>query len=149
MPELCNGQLVEALGLALETMGFVSLSPPEGPTQAPDDPVIVQVEYHNPRRGRVELVTSRDLGRLLLDNTLGADPSEAQALPNPTDPLVELLNIACGRFLKGLAAGSSVQMSMPRVTPFDAGCWESFTSHAGCDVVLAEGIVVAIRIVEE
>src|SRR4051794_34281231 len=99
MPELCNSQLVESLAAALETMAFVSLAPVDEPPTAPTDAVLIRVDFRGARKGRVEMVTSRELGRLLLDNTVGCDPSDTLVMPNPNDPLVELVNITCGMLL--------------------------------------------------
>jgi hypothetical protein len=151
MPELCNSQLVESLAAALETMAFVSLAPVEEPPAAPTDAVLIRVDFRGARKGRVELVTSRDLGRLLLDNTVGCDPSDTLVMPNPNDPLVELVNITCGMLLnRDQASGSMFEMSVPKVTPFDAKMrWESFIAQGNVDVINAEGSVLAIRMTQE
>ena len=149
MPELLNLELVESLATALETMAFISLSPPEGPVSAPEDPVHVRIEFRGARSGRLELVVSRDLGRLLLDNTLGCDASETLVMPNPNDALVELANITCGTLLKRLEGGARCEMQVPVLRPFDAAAeWDELLRDGSADVVLAEGMPVAIRVVE-
>ena len=150
MPELCNSDLVESLASALETMAFISLTPPEEAIQPPDEAVMLRASYGGARCGKVELVTSMSLGRLLVDNTLSCDPSDTLILPNPQDPLVELLNITCGLLLKQRAKGVRFAMHVPEVLPFDtAKQWNKFINGGGCDVLLADGIVVAIRVIED
>jgi hypothetical protein len=149
MPELCNSQLVESLALALETMAFVSLTPPDSPPPAPEEPVLLRIAYHGAGCGCVELVTSMQLGRLLVENTLAGDDSDPAVRPDPQDSLVELLNITCGMILKAQARGRRFEMSVPRVLAFDPNQWEFFLNGGDCDVVLADGIVTAIRMVEE
>jgi hypothetical protein len=149
MPKLLNLELVESLATALETMAFISLSPPEEPLLPPDDPVHVRIEFRGARSGRLELIASRDLGRLLLDNTLAGDASETLVMPNPNDALVELANVVCGTLLKRLPGGSRCEMQVPALRPFDAAAeWDMLVSEGAADVVLAEGMPVAIRIVE-
>lgn len=150
MPELLNLELVESLATALEMMAFISLAPPEGPVVSPpDDPVHVRIEFRGARSGRLELVISRDLGRLLLENTLGCDASETFVMPNPNDALVELANITCGTLLKRLEGGARCEMQVPVLRPFDAAAeWSAFVASGAADVVLAEGMPVAIRVVE-
>lgn len=150
MPELCNSQLVESLAEALETMAFVSLMPPEQPIQPPSEAVYVQAEYNGPRRGRVELVASIDLGKLLVANTIACDPESADEQPSPVDALVELLNVTCGVLLRRTGPGLRFDSVVPRVLPFDTQSqWQDFISRDGCDVVLADGHVVAIRMTQE
>jgi hypothetical protein len=153
MPELRNGQLVESLMAALETMAFVSLQPPDGPVAAPEEAILVSLAFHGARQGRVEVATSEQFGRLLVDNMLGCDPSDPQStdtLPHPHDPLVELVNIATGIVLKTHAPGGRVEMSVPQVLPFDAESqWQTFIASDGCDVLMADSVPVAIRLVEE
>ncbi|MGD0770185.1 MAG: hypothetical protein ABSB42_18540 [Tepidisphaeraceae bacterium] len=153
MPELRNGQLVESLTAALETMAFVSLLPPDGPAPAPDEAILVSLAFRGARQGRVEVATSEQLGRLLVDNMLARDPSDPDStvmLPHPHDPLVELVNIATGIVLKAQTPGGRVEMSVPQVLPFDAESqWQAFIGGEGCDVLMADNVPVAIRLVEE
>jgi hypothetical protein len=153
MPELRNSQLVESLATALETMAFVSLQPPDGPPPAPDEAILLSLAFCGDRRGRLELVTSEHLGRMLLDNMLTCDPADPDGtilLPNPLDPLVELLNIAGGMLLKAQAPDGRVEMSVPQLLPFDPDSqWQSFIAKDGCDVLMADNVPVAIRLAEE
>ncbi|HEY1628805.1 MAG TPA: hypothetical protein VGF52_03035, partial [Tepidisphaeraceae bacterium] len=91
MPELRNSALVESLAMALETMAFISVEPPEGAIEPPDEPVLLRARYGGSCCGKVELVSSLMLGRRLVDNTLNCDSSETLVLPDPRDPLIELL----------------------------------------------------------
>ena len=149
MPELCNTDVVESLASALETMAFISLEPPDAPVQPPDEPILLRARYGGSRCGKVELLTSLMLGRLLVDNTLSCDSSATLILPAPQDPLIELLNITCGTLLRHRAKGVRFAMHVPEIVPFDpATQWDKFISE-GCNVLLADGIVVAIRAVED
>ena len=149
MSNVLNLELVESIATALEMMAFISLSPAEEPLTPPDEPVHVRIEFRGARSGRLELVVSRDLGRLLLDNTLGCDASETLVMPNPNDALVELANITCGTLLKRLEGGSRCEMQVPVLRPFDAAAeWEALVSDGTADVVDAEGMAVAVRVVE-
>lgn len=142
-----NDQLVEAVVSALETMAFISVLPPEAEVQPPDEAVLVRLAFHGCLRGRVELMTSQQLGRLLVDNTLASDPSDTLVLPNPTDPLVELLNITCGLLLRSVGKGARVEMHVPEIVEFDSGSqWSAFVESSGCDVLMADGIPMAIRL---
>ena len=149
MPELRDHRLVESLATALETTGFVSLSPPAEALQPPPHAVLLRVEFHGPKHGRIEMVTSVGLGLQLLQNTLGCDSSETLVFPNPRDPLVEIANITCGLLLKSFGFSCGFDTSVPRVEPFDAAQWPSFVNDQRCDVVDADGFAVAIRLFEE
>ena len=149
MLELCNVDLIEALASALETMAFVTLSPTEGPAKPPDEAVILRIDYHGSGPGQIEMVTSRQLGRLLLDNTLGADPSDSLIMPNPDDPLVEILNVTCGTFLKARSGGRRAEMEVPTVHTFAVDQWARLVSEAKHDLLLADGIPLAVRVVEK
>lgn len=149
MPELCNMQLIESLGMALETMAFMTLSPAAPPVRPPDNPVLIRVQFRGAGSGSIEIVTSIDLGLMLVDSTLGCDSSETLILPNPRDPLVELANITCGLLLKSRPGAQGAEMSVPQVQEFDAPrSWDEFISHVGCDLVCIEDYVVAIRLIE-
>jgi hypothetical protein len=51
--------------------------------------------------------------------------------------------------LKRLPGGSRCEMQVPVLRPFDAAAeWDAFVSDGTADVVLAEGMPVAIRVVE-
>lgn len=146
MPELLNAELVESLATALDAMAFITLAPPEEPLLPPDEPVLIRIAYRGARSGRVELVASRGLGRMLLDNTLAHDPSDTLVMPNPDDALVELANVTSGILLKRFADGARCEMSIPELTPFDAEHeWDAFVASGEADVVIADGSVVAIR----
>ena len=92
MTALRNIELLESLATALEMLAFVSISPVEGEIEPPTDAALVSIEFTGPRRGRVQLACSRELGRMLLDNTLACDPSDTLVMPNPADSLIELVN---------------------------------------------------------
>jgi hypothetical protein len=149
MPELRNSHLVEALASALETMAFITPEFPETIIEAPDEPILLRARYGGSCCGKVELLTSLMLGRRLVDNTLGCDSAETLILPAPQDPLIELLNITCGMMLKQRAKGVRFAMHVPEIVPFDpARQWEKFIGDE-CDLLLADGIVVAIRAIED
>jgi hypothetical protein len=142
--------LVESLASALETMAFVSLMPPEdAEVPPPPEALRLSVEFRGERMGRLDVVTTQNLGRLLVDNTLACgDETEPPVLPNPVDPLVELLNITCGMVLRQLVPHGRIEMRVPKVAPFDAeNDWKKFIA-SGADVVLADGNVIAIRMID-
>jgi hypothetical protein len=150
MLELRNKDLIEALAMALETMAFVTLEPPEGAVEPPDEPILLRSRYGGSRCGKVELLTSLMLGRRLVDNTLSCDSSATLILPPPQDPLVELLNITAGMLLKQQAKGVRFAMHVPEILPFDVKKqWKTFIQSDRCDVLLADGIVIAIRAIED
>lgn len=147
MPELCNTQLVESLAAALETIAFVSVMPPEEPVlAAPQDAVLISAQFSGARCGRIELIASQALGRLLLDNTVAGD-ADGGVVPNPNDPLIELVNITCGMLLKQLVPHKRIEMGVPMVENFDVSTWQSFAAQG--DVLLADGNVVAVRLLEK
>jgi hypothetical protein len=144
-------QLVASLAQALETMAFVSALPPDqasGGAMRPTRAVLVSISYSGPSRGRLELVACESLGRTLAGNILGVEADDPDAVARVSDALGELLNVTCGLLLAARTSErrGRYQMAVPQVRPFVAEQeWDVFTRSPGCQVLDAEGTLLAIR----
>lgn len=152
MTDLKNEYLVESLAAALEIMAFVTLTPPEDDARSapPVGAVLVTVEFSGKRNGQFELIAPRDLGLLLLANTLSCDPSDTLVMPNPGDALIELANIACGMFLKRSGSGPKPEMHVPKLRPYNVDAhWHELIGAGEHDILIADGSTIAVRVIEE
>jgi hypothetical protein len=153
-PHACDVQaashaqiLVESLSDSLEAMAFISLMPLEDsvpPPAAPNDPVRLSLLVRGPFRGMVELAAPLSLGSNLAANifepgTVATDSPEVAA-----DSLRELMNVVCGRFLRGISR-DGCDMELPLLKPMSAEQWQSFVTGPGTAVLDAEGSPIAVR----
>jgi len=135
-----SGDLTCAFAEALETMAFITPGPGRVPFRAPPDGVRVRVGFTGPSAGAVELIADRALGRTLVENTTASAPA---ADADPDDALKELVNVACGLFLRRRPAAGAFELSVPTVTPAGA------TPPAATATVLdLDGHDVAIHLVD-
>ena len=155
MLQLDTATLSETLSGVLEAMTFVSpfqMSAAEALDQPPADPVFASIQFSGVVNGRLELVASESLGRLLAANLLGAEPTDEEAGANAEDVLKELMNVTCGSLIRRCRPDEAEQpqLGLPclRKMPSDPGSWQVFLNQPGTVVMDADGHVVAARFTE-
>jgi hypothetical protein len=145
MPEALNQFALESLADSLETMAFLSPNPIEHPQCPPTDAIMISMRIEGETSGIIEMVASRNLGKLAICNMLGEDPA---SMVQYEDALKELLNTFAGLILRRGSDGArkTTQMSLPTIRPFDGDYWAKFVAAPGAVVVEVEGNPVAIRV---
>jgi chemotaxis protein CheY-P-specific phosphatase CheC len=149
MLEMQNQVVLESLADSFETMAFVFFEPVELPVEPPADAVRVSIPFKSGGSGVVEMVASRNLGRILTANMLGTEPDEAETDQHVDATLREMMNVFGGLMVRRNASqtGKNGELGLPQIEPFDVAQWDEFTKSAGL-VLLAEGSPIAIRIRE-
>ena len=146
MLETLNQFALESLADSFETMAFLSPNLAEQPYEPPTEAVLLSLSFTNGACGIVEMVASRNLGKLAASNMLGA---EILSPAQNDDALKELLNIFGGLMLRRWISqsGEKVKMSLPQMREFKTILeWHNFVASPGATVLDVEGNVVALRV---
>ena len=133
---------VEALAECLEAMAFVSLFPTDILPDHVNDAVLVRIDFTGNRSGTLELLVSRDLGRLIVDGIAShGSCSAAQA----EDAIKEIANMVCGRTLRSIEG--NYDLKLPSAVPILTDeQWATFTTADDTVVLDAEGLPIALRL---
>ncbi|HEX3355998.1 MAG TPA: hypothetical protein VHS31_03360 [Tepidisphaeraceae bacterium] len=146
MLEALNQFALESLADSFETMAFMSPNLAEEPYEPPTNAVLLSLKFANGSCGTVEMVASRNLGKVAASNMLGDD---LQSPAQHDDALKELLNIFGGLMLRRWTSQSreTIRMSLPQMREFDTLAeWSAFIASPGTTVLNVEGNVVAMRV---
>lgn len=146
MPDTCDIAL-STLTKTLEQMAFLAVWPAERTLELPGDAVYGCIGYDGPQRGRLELLTTRQLGAVLAANILAAaGPDDSEAQTRACDAIREVLNVTCGGILRHEPASSVLwRMGLPHVEPCEAQRWVRLLTEEGFEQLEAEGLPLAIR----
>jgi CheY-specific phosphatase CheX len=146
MPEIQQETALQALADALETMAFVTPTPPEGAPVVPPDAVVVSIRFTGRVNGQLRIGTSRQFGRAMVTNLLGESPEDGDGTQRADDFLMELANITCGLMIRRtLGKAEGIEMALPEVAPVgEAGQWDRLIADAGQGVLDVEGFPVAL-----
>jgi CheY-specific phosphatase CheX len=135
--EIFSGSLLSVL----ENMAFIFAdpSPADMGPEAPEQALLARMTYRGMENGTVCVAAPFGLCREIAVNMLGAGPGELSA-SEVLDALRELLNMSCGQFLTERFGEELVfDLSIPEVSPLEAGGWNSHLESPGVRLFEAEG----------
>ena len=141
MPDHLGQLLAKAFGHALETMAFISPEPIEAAEHAPEDAVIVQLDFTGGALAGIDLLADRKFGHVIAANIMGEEELGFAG----ADVLLELINVTAGTFLRQTRC-EPPEMTVPRIAPFASGDWSGFASGPHTCFFDADGNTVAIRV---
>ena len=87
--------LTESLGIALETMSFLTTEPPDSNLGIPERSYWVELDFTGPVNGTIEIMGSTELAKLLVINTSGIEQVQVNE-EKCIDALKELVNVVSG-----------------------------------------------------
>ena len=141
--------LLDTLAQSLETMAFVMLDPVDGPQALPEDTIVASMTFAGPTSGRIDIAAPRAFAMMLAANVLGTDPADIDAIEKADDVMKELVNVVGGALMPHLAASPEdvFKLAIPTLSNVDEVQWSAFSSDSAAQVVMADGHVLAARIV--
>ena len=149
MPEISTNLLSDVATQVLETMAFMLPMPPEEEMPAPDDSLLVRMEFVGPLAGTVEVCAGRDFACALVANAMSMDPDEPEVQERASDGFKELLNVICGVLLEQLAESPAdlYTLTVPHMQELsDAGAWQVFVDQPETTVLDVDGLPLAMKL---
>jgi chemotaxis protein CheY-P-specific phosphatase CheC len=152
MSKLNETILTESLVEALETMAFMSPSPPEETMQAPAESVLVTIRFDGPQEGAIELLAGTNFTILMAANIMGEDINDPQVMERGIDALKELLNTTCGIIVPKLADSPkdvyniSIPQAQPIISPEQ---WENYVVQPGAILLNVDGNPLMIKSIKD
>jgi hypothetical protein len=146
MREVLRQQLGQSVADALETLAFVACAPLDGTPDLPDRAIVCRISFTGPHAGTVEAAMPLALAADIAATLTGGPPADNGAAE---DCARELLNVTCGRLLRGLPAEAleRTQMLLPQVDPCDAAAWAALAAAPSAALFDADGhpLIVALK----
>ena len=139
--------LTDSLAQALETMAFLTITPLEEDTAAPEKTISAEISFTGPKNGTIQILAGLDLCRILAEN-IGALTEVNDETCH--DALKELSNVTCGLLLPMLASsgGDVFDVTVPAVkTGDDSPRWDEFVEQPNSCILNIEGFLVATRLI--
>ena len=132
--------LAESFAQTIETMAFMMALPPEDNMCAPQESIMVSMDFTGPINGHVELVAGVNLIVNAAANIMGLDEDDPLAKEKGIDAFKEILNTTCGILLPRIAESPNdiFDVTIP--------CSESFSSVDKWDEYVTQEDVVILEL---
>jgi hypothetical protein len=145
MSLLETNPLMESLVIAFESTAFISLTPAERGTRAPERAIIATIPLKGV--GCLHIAAASRLGAVIAANIMALEPDEPEALRCGPDALKEILNITAGGYCSSF--DPTPEMGLPQVELLtDAISWKQWVYDKGATILLAEEHLLAVAIEE-
>ncbi len=147
MTQMSADIMIESLNEALETMMFMMALPAAEELPAPEESVLVTMDFSGVVKGQVRLLAGKELLGVMAANALGLDPDDPEADTKRIDGFGELLNMTCGLLLPRLVDMTThvCDLSVPRAQEFTSSQqWRDAIAQHEMSVWEVEGRPLAI-----
>lgn len=142
--------LLEVFTDILESQAFMFSDMLDEVPSFPGHSILVGIRFSGPIQGELCMAMPVDLSLQVAANMLGLEPEDELAEHRANDAVKELLNVACGHVLTGLAGEEPVfDLAVPTLMALDEIGWNKFVHAPGCMALSVEDVPVVVRLITQ